>query len=250
MSHMTPVPLLTLSGVSRSFDGHSSVLSDIAFSVAKGEFISVVGPSGCGKSTLLRMIIGLDTPTSGSICSTARNTQMLFQEPALLPWRTLRENVELHNNLSRTNTSTTEVDGVIDAVGLTDHQDKYPHQLSGGMKMRASLARALITDSDLFLFDEPLSAIDELTRESLQELLSSLHHIRNLTCVFVTHNIAEAVYLSDRVLILTPVMNETTQLSHQIPVKIERPRNADHRFQPEFLDTCLEVHRALKEKVS
>lgn len=243
---MTPVPLLTLSGVSRSFDGHSSVLSDITFSVAKGEFISVVGPSGCGKSTLLRMIIGLDTPTSGSICSTARNTQMLFQEPALLPWRTLRENVELHNNLSRTNTSTTEVDGVIDAVGLTDHQDKYPHQLSGGMKMRAALARALITDSDLFLFDEPLSAIDEITRESLQDLLLSLHQARDLTCVFVTHNVAEAVYLSDRVLILTPMSNGVTQLSHQIPVSLGRSRSTDTRFQQNFLDVCHEVHHILK----
>lgn len=248
MSHMTPDPLLSLSDVSRSFDAGNTVLSDITFSVASGEFISVVGPSGCGKSTLLRMIVGLDVPTSGSISCSARSTQMLFQEPALLPWRTLRENVELHEVLSRASKSTSEINDVIEAVALSEHQDKYPHQLSGGMKMRTSLARALITDSDLFLFDEPLSALDELTRESLQNLLLSLHHKRGLTCLFVTHNIAEAVFLSDRVLVLAPTASGTTQLRQQIRVPLGQERNADIRFERQFFDVCHEIHDVLRAK--
>ena len=250
MSHMTPDPLLSLSGVSRSFDDQSTVMSDITFSVGAGEFVSIVGPSGCGKSTLLRMIVGLDTPTSGNISCSARHTQMLFQEPALLPWRTLRENVELHPDISRTHVSETKVEEVIDVVGLSEHQDKYPHQLSGGMKMRTSLARALITDGDLFLFDEPLSAIDEITREILQDLLLTLHRERGLTCLFVTHNVAEAVYLSDRVLVLAPTPSEATQLRQQILVPLGRERNADIRFEREFSDICHEVHLALKANAS
>lgn len=246
MSHMTSDTLLSLTGVSRSFDTRNTVLSDISFSVASGEFVSIVGPSGCGKTTLLRMITGLDAPTSGTITTSARNTQLLFQEPALLPWRTLRGNVGLHRDLASTDISNMEIDDVICAVGLSEHQDKRPHQLSGGMKMRTSLARALLTDSDLFLFDEPLSAIDEITRESLQDLLVALHRERNLTSVFVTHNIAEAVYLSDRVLVLTPTSHNVTRISHQIPIVFETSRNTESRFTKEFADLCQQVHGALK----
>jgi len=247
---MTPDTLLSLAGVSRSFDTRNTVLSDISFSVASGEFVSIVGPSGCGKTTLLRMITGLDAPTSGTITTSARSTQLLFQEPALLPWRTLRGNVALHRDLASAGTSNKEIEEVIGAVGLFEHRDKYPHQLSGGMKMRTSLARALLTDSDLFLFDEPLSAIDEITRESLQDLLVSLHRERTLTSLFVTHNIAEAVYLSDRILVLTPSSHNITQISHQIPIVFEVSRKAESRFTKEFADFCRQVHTALKEGVA
>ena len=247
---MTPDHILSLSGVSRSFDAHSSVLSDISFSVAPGECVSIVGQSGCGKSTLLRMIVGLDQPTSGTISCTARNMQMLFQEPALLPWRTLRENVELHRDLHSTTTSDADVLNVIAAVGLHEHQDKYPHQLSGGMKMRASLARALITDSDLFLFDEPLSEVDEITRESLQDLLNTLHQERGLTSLFVTHNISEAVFLSHRVLVLSRTPDNTTRLSHQIPVAFEGSRTSNTRFTTKFSELCQQVHTALHRGTS
>lgn len=242
---MFPDHILSLSDVSRSFDGRNFVLSDISFSVAAGECVSIVGQSGCGKSTLLRMIVGLDEPTSGTVSCNAHSTQMLFQEPALLPWRTLRDNVELHRTLHRSNTSDVDILNVLDAVGLAEHQDKYPHQLSGGMKMRASLARALVTDSDLFLFDEPLSAVDEITRESLQDLLITLHRERGLTSLFVTHNIAEAVYLSDRVLVLSRTSDNATQLSHQILVDLASAKNPSTRFTADFSELCQQVHTAL-----
>lgn len=244
---MTTDPILSLSGVSRAFDGHRSVISNISFDLFPGEKVSVVGPSGCGKTTLLRMIAGLDAPTSGVLINRAVRTQMLFQEPALLPWRTLHRNVELNNDLHNSLTQRSTVTDILASVGLLEHGDKYPHQLSGGMKMRTSLARALSTDSDLLLLDEPFSAIDELTRESLNDVLLGTQRQWRFAFLFVTHNIAEAAYLSDRIVVLSPTPTGESQIASIIDVPFPDQRTLDIRYTSEFNTLCHSVHSALRE---
>lgn len=247
MNLMTTDPVLSLSGVSRTFDEHHPVISNVSFDLSHGETVSVVGPSGCGKSTLLRMIAGLDTPTTGTIINRAVRTQMLFQEPALLPWRTLRRNVELNNDLHKSLTQRSTVDEILRSVGLLEHADKYPHQLSGGMKMRTSLARALSTDSDLLLLDEPFSAIDELTRESLNDLLLSTQRQWRFASLFVTHNIAEAMYLSDRIIVLSPTHTGESHINAIIDVTLPDQRTPAIRYTSEFHTLCHSVHSALRD---
>ena len=182
-------------------------LHNATFFVTRGEFVAIVGPSGCGKSTLLRLVAGLETPTDGRVeCGSDERLSFVFQEPTLMPWATVATNVRTALDLAGMVRSEADdrVAAMLELVGLRDFANAYPRQLSGGMKMRVSLARALVTEPTLLLMDEPFGALDDMTRAHLEDELLRLARSRGLTVLFVTHNIAEAIYLADRVLVLSP----------------------------------------------
>lgn len=204
-------------GVSKTFPGKGSdevvALDDIDLTVAPGDFVSLIGPSGCGKSTLLRLIADLDTPTSGELTvfgktpRQARSDQdygIAFQQAGLLPWRTVRANVELPLQLHKVSGRKERVSELLEMVGLADFADRYPDELSGGMQQRVAIARAFAEKPKLLLMDEPFGALDEMTRERMQGELVRLASESGAAVVFVTHSIPEAVFLSDRVVVMSP----------------------------------------------
>lgn len=219
--------MIAISKVSKHFD-EVQALAEVNLDIATGEFISIVGPSGCGKSTLLRIIADLvDSP--GTVGKPNKGA-FVFQDSALLPWRTVQRNVELLMELEGTNNKKDKARTALEQVGLTGFENSYPHQLSGGMKMRLSLARSLVLDPEYILLDEPLSAVDELTREVLQEELYGMWARDKFTAILVTHNIAEAVYLSNKVVIMSPRPGKITDVV-DIPFKKRTP---DIRTKPQF----------------
>jgi NitT/TauT family transport system ATP-binding protein len=250
-------PYIALEGVSLRFrneDREIQALSDIDLSVAEGEFVALLGPTGCGKSSLLRLVSDLIAPTSGRIevggapPSTARRALQfgfVFQEPALLPWRTAIENVLLplevvgypsERRLAR-------CEELLDAVGLMKFKDAYPHELSGGMKQRVAIVRALAWNAPILLMDEPFSALDELTRAQLQDDLLRLCGAERKTVLFVTHHIAEAVYLADRIVVMSPHPGRIkTVLAPGLP----RPRSEDMQEEAEFLKWTRIAREALR----
>ena len=193
--------MISVSGVTKNFD-EVHALREVNLDIATGEFVTIVGPSGCGKSTLLRIIAGLIS-TQGSVEKPDKGA-FVFQDAALLPWRTVQKNAELlmdvEDGFSKQE-RVTRVSSALQQVGLSGFEKSYPHQLSGGMKMRLSLARALVLRPEYLLLDEPLSADDELTRELLQEEIHALWNEEKFTAILVTHNVAEAVFLSNRVVL-------------------------------------------------
>ena len=196
--------MISVSGVTKNFDDVHA-LKEVNLDIATGEFVTIVGPSGCGKSTLLRIIAGLIS-TQGSVEKPDKGA-FVFQDAALLPWRTVQKNAELLMELEdgfSKQERVSRVSSALHQVGLSGFEKSYPHQLSGGMKMRLSLARALVLRPDYLLLDEPLSAVDELTRELLQEEIHALWKKENFTAILVTHNVAEAVFLSNRVVVMSP----------------------------------------------
>ena len=196
--------MISVSGVTKNFD-KVHALKEVSLDIATGEFVTVVGPSGCGKSTLLRIIAGLIS-TQGSVEKPDKGA-FVFQDAALLPWRTVQKNAELLMELEdgfSKQERVSRVSSALHQVGLSGFEKSYPHQLSGGMKMRLSLARALVLRPDYLLLDEPLSAVDELTRELLQEEIHALWKKENFTAILVTHNVSEAVFLSNRVVVMSP----------------------------------------------
>ena len=209
---------VTVTAVDKTFDssnGLVSALTEVDLTVAPGEFVSLIGPSGCGKSTLLRLIADLETPTSGTVevfgtsAHQARLDQrygIAFQQAGLLPWRTVMANISLPLELSGMAKAEVRarVDELIDLVGLGDFGDRFPDQLSGGMQQRVAIARALAKKPELLLMDEPFGALDEMTREYLQTELLRIAAETGAAVVFVTHSIPEAVYLSDRVVVMSP----------------------------------------------
>ncbi len=214
----TGVPI-ELRAVEHGF-GAVTVLADIDIAVAPGQFVALLGPSGCGKSTLLRLVAALDVARAGQVCVAGQPVResvraaphpvgdriaFVFQDPHLLPWRTLLRNVELPLELAGVARAERRERAlaVIDEVGLRDAHDRYPAALSGGMRMRASLARALVTDPAVLLLDEPFAALDEITRQRLDEKLYALWRERGMTVLFVTHSIGEAVFLSQRTIMLS-----------------------------------------------
>jgi NitT/TauT family transport system ATP-binding protein len=242
---------VALSGVSKRY-GSSTVLQQIDLSIAQGEFISLIGPSGCGKSTLLKLISGLTNATSGTILVdgvapvNARKTiSYIFQDATLLPWRTVTRNVGLGLELEhvRPEIRKQKVQSLLELVGLTHVARAYPRQLSGGMKMRVSVARALATTPRLLLMDEPFGALDEMTRDRLNEELLRLRAEQNWTAVFVTHSVAEAVFLSTRIIVLAPTPGRIAQ---QIAIDLPFPRTNITRESPEFESYVTEVSRALR----
>jgi NitT/TauT family transport system ATP-binding protein len=231
--------VIAISKVSKHFD-EVQALAEVNLDIATGEFISIVGPSGCGKSTLLRVIADL-VETNGSVSKPSKGA-FVFQDSALLPWRTVQRNVELFMELDGTNNKKDKARKALEQVGLTGFENSYPHQLSGGMKMRLSLARSLVLDPQYILLDEPLSAVDELTREVLQEELHNMWTRDKFTAILVTHNIAEAVYLSNRVVVMSPRPGKITDIV-DIPFKKRTP---DIRTKPQFTKLVNDISGKLR----
>ncbi len=237
-------PMIELSGVRRSFaDG--VVLDGLDLRVDAGEFVSLVGPSGCGKSTLLRLVAGLDHADGGEVV-VARGTGLayVFQDAHLLPWRTVEGNVALPLELAGERDVSARVSAALAAVELAGVGHKYPAELSGGMRMRASIARALVTRPRLLLMDEPFAALDELTRQRLDERLRALFLEQGLTVVFVTHAIAEATFLSTRVVVLS---SRPARIVHDGPVDLPAERTAATRGTPAFARVTADLVAALEE---
>ncbi len=242
---------LELAGVSKRY-GNTTVLDSIDLAIAQGEFVSLIGPSGCGKSTLLKLISGLTTATRGSILidgltplNARKSISYIFQDATLLPWRTVTRNVGLGLELEHVNRDVRKqkVQSLIELVGLTHVAGAYPRQLSGGMKMRVSVARALATTPRLLLMDEPFGALDEMTRDRLNEELLRLRSEQNWTAVFVTHSVAEAVFLSTRIVVLAPTPGRIAQ---EIAVDLPFPRTSVTRESPQFEAMVTAVSRALR----
>jgi NitT/TauT family transport system ATP-binding protein len=240
-----PASLLDLSEVTLRYPNDILALGGVSVRLAAGEFVSVVGPSGCGKSTLLHIAAGLTQPSSGVATRTAASVAYVFQDPTLLPWRSVARNVELLCELHRMprEQRRTRARVAIDRVGLSEFALHKPATLSGGMRMRASLARALTLEPDLFLFDEPFGALDELTRQRLGEQLLELFTLDRFGALLVTHSITEAVFLSTRVLVMSP---RPGRVVAQIPVPIGYPRPAEVRFSSEFTTAAARVAQALR----
>ena len=243
--------MIALRGLTKRY-GSTTVLQEIDLAIAAGEFVSLIGPSGCGKSTVLKLISGLTSATSGSILVDgvspvqARKTMSyIFQDATLLPWRTVSSNVGLGLELEHVNRDSRKqkVQSLLELVGLTHVARSYPRQLSGGMKMRVSVARALATTPRLLLMDEPFGALDEMTRDRLNEELLRLRAEQNWTAVFVTHSVAEAVFLSTRVIVLAA---SPGRIAQQIAIDLPFPRTNMTRESPEFEAYVTEVSRALR----
>jgi NitT/TauT family transport system ATP-binding protein len=220
---------VTLQGVTKVFGQGKramTALENVSFDMAKGEFVCILGTSGCGKSTLLSLVAGLDTVTSGTIEIADGRPAVMFQEPALLPWLTVRRNVELPMRVHKLDPDQRNmtVNRLLSMVGLIDFADHRPHQLSGGMRQRCALARALAQESELLLMDEPFAALDALTRDQLHDDLNRIWQETGKTIIFVTHNVREAVRLGDRVLLMTPRPGRVAQIWN---VDISRPRELD-----------------------
>ncbi len=229
MAQSTRGTQLTLTNIARSFNGRAA-LSPLSFSVQPGEFISLLGPSGSGKSTLLRMIAGLETFDQGHlVADNADSRSFVFQDAALLPWRTVLQNVSLPLELSGANG---DPEQALSLVGLSEARDLFPNQLSGGMKMRVSVARALVSQPSLLLLDEPFAALDERTRYRLQEELRCLWTSMGMTVVFVTHSASEAVFVSDRALVLS---NWPGRVIEDHAITLPRDRTHKLRADPAFI---------------
>ncbi|CAN5725623.1 MAG: ABC transporter ATP-binding protein [Ilumatobacteraceae bacterium] len=236
---------LSFDEVSKTFPDGTHALQATSFAVGPGEFVTVVGPSGCGKSTLLRIASGLDRPTTGTVSVDRADLGYVFQDATLLQWRTVRRNVGLFAELEDLPKSerTRRVEENLALVGLGGFEDKYPKQLSGGMRMRASLARSLVMDPAMFLFDEPFGALDEITRERLNDELLSLFLRKGFGSLFITHSIYEAVFLSTRVLVMSA---RPGRIVASFDVPFEYPRLPDLRFDAAFAELSGEVSHALR----
>jgi NitT/TauT family transport system ATP-binding protein len=253
MSAASAVPQIEFANVTKSYGTGRLVLSAIDLNIQKGEFVTLIGPSGCGKSTVLKLISGLTPPSDGTIRidgmtpKDARETiSFIFQDATLLPWRTVRDNVglglELERAASERRKKTTAT--VLELVGLQDVADAYPRELSGGMKMRASIARALATNPRLLLMDEPFAALDEMSRDRLNEELLRLREEQQWTAVFVTHSVAEAVFLSTRIIVLAP---KPGRVHSVLPIGLPFPRTAALRERPEFEALVARASHMLRE---
>lgn len=226
--------------VGKRFDEGTDVLADVSLVVASGEFVSIIGPSGCGKSTLLRLASGLTRTTNGELfvdgspVVQGRNEgAFIFQEATLLPWLTVRRNIELPLRIRGWEAGRRRSVGeeMLGLVRLGHVADRYPRQLSGGMKMRVSVARALAQSPRLLLLDEPFGALDEMTRHHLNEELHEMHRERGWTALFVTHSVAEAVFLSDRILVMAA---NPGRIHDEIRIALPRERSASTRASAEF----------------
>jgi len=238
--------LLEFTNTTMTFPNGTVALRDVDLTVSPGEFVSVVGPSGCGKSTLLRIASGLETASDGSTVVRTDHVGYVFQDATLLPWRTVRQNVELVAELRGmpAQARAAKAAEVIETVGLKGFEDNLPRQLSGGMKMRASVARSLMMDPELFLFDEPFGALDEITRERLNDELLRLFAEQRFAGLFITHSVSEAVYLSTRVVVMSGRPG-TLVATFDVPFPI--PRDPDIRFTGEFAELTGRVSHALRE---
>ncbi len=251
--------LLTLSGISKTFANETVALDGVDLTIRPGEFLTLLGPSGCGKSTLLKMIAGLGKPSTGKIDwpqsdydahgEPDRSLGFVFQEPTLLPWCSVFENVYLPLKLAgRPRAEVRE--RVIEAlaqVGLARFAESYPRQLSGGMKMRVSIARALVTKPRILLMDEPFAALDEITRTKLNNDLLKLFANRDLTVVFVTHSVYESVYLSSRIVVMSA---RPGRISSELHIATPYPRAEEFRMSSTYTEYCRQTSDALRRAMS
>ncbi len=248
---------VSLRGVTKVYDSGVMALGPLDLDVRKGEFVSLLGPSGCGKSTALRLIAALNAPTSGTVGVAQSPAQQrgvhsigfVFQEPTLMPWSSARENVRLPLKLAHVSTTeaNTRVDEALAQVGLAEFADAFPRELSGGMKMRVSLARALVTDPDILLMDEPFAALDEITRFRLNNDLLALWRNLRKTVIFVTHSVFESVYLSQRVIVMTA---RPGRLSADFRIDAPELRGEEFRTSADYAGYCRQVSNALAPSYS
>jgi NitT/TauT family transport system ATP-binding protein len=237
--------VLTFNNVSKGFPDGTVALAGVDLNVSSGEFVSVVGPSGCGKSTLLRIASGLAAASEGTVLVDTDKIGFVFQDPTLLPWRTVQANVELLAELAGLpkQERRRRANDAIKLVGLSDFAGHHPRSLSGGMRMRVSLARSLTLQPELFLFDEPFGALDEITRERLNDELLALFLTQRFTALFVTHSVSEAVFMSTRVVVMS---GRPGQVVGDFPVPFEYPRPPRLRFDEEFAHLAGEVSACLR----
>ena len=245
MSAVTTTAALSFGDIGMTFPDGTEALRNVTFSVDRGEFITVVGPSGCGKSTLLRIASGLLEPTAGSVAVDRDRLGYVFQDATLLHWRTVRQNVELLAELHGfdANKRRRLAAEAIDLVGLTGFENHYPKSLSGGMKMRASLARTLTLSPPVFLFDEPFGAVDEITREHLNEETQRLFQSEGFAGLFITHSIREAVFMSTKVYVMSA---RPGRIIAGFDIPFSYPRQPELRFEPDFAVLSGEVSQALR----
>lgn len=250
------VPEISLGNAGKRYRSGAPVLQEISFTITRGEFVSIIGPSGCGKSTLLRMIAGLTAITSGEISvngmtpADARELMsFIFQDPTLLPWRTVERNVGLGLEIEWAARSlrAQKVSEMLALVGLSAVAKSYPRQLSGGMKMRVSIARALATRPRILLMDEPFAALDEMTRDRMNEELLRLQKEHGWTVVFVTHSVAEAVFLSSRIVVLAP---HPGRIHTVLNVELDPLRTAETRSSRCFEAEVSRVSQILRRAYS
>jgi NitT/TauT family transport system ATP-binding protein len=243
--------------VAKTFSNGVVAIEDVSLAIQAGEFISLLGPSGCGKSTILRLIAALSSPTRGQIhrawqspgngaLQRIQPLGCVFQEPTLMPWTTVWRNVYLPLRLAGVSrrAASAEVAEALELVGLTAFAAAYPRELSGGMKMRASIARALVTHPRLLLLDEPFAALDEITRNRLNDDLLTLWRQRRFSALFITHSVFESIYLSNRVLVMSP---RPGRIVDEIAVNLPEPRTADTRTTPAYLELCGRVSHSLQK---
>ncbi len=238
--------LLEISGLSKRFDskaGEVIALQDISLTVHRREFMCVLGQSGCGKSTLIRILAGLETPSAGQVLvdgnpvtGPGRDRGMVFQSYTLFPWLTVKQNVMFGPRMAGKNSTTNEGEARqwLALVGLDKFEDSYPHQLSGGMKQRAAIARALANGPRILLMDEPFGALDPQTRQQMQAYLLQIWKNVDITVFFITHDLDEAIFLSDRILVLDPRPGRVREI---VEVPVPRPRDHEQLRSPEFLAT-------------
>jgi NitT/TauT family transport system ATP-binding protein len=242
-------PLLHLQEVDKTFNGEVVALRRMSLTVREGDFISLLGPSGCGKSTALRLIAGLMRPTAGRLLweggvPDASDLGVVFQEPTLMPWATVEKNIWLPLRLRGTSLSAARprIREAMALVGLDRFAQAYPRELSGGMKMRVSIARALVTDPRLILMDEPFAALDEITRQKLNDDLLALKAATGATVIFVTHSVFESVFLSDRILVMAP---RPGRVVREIRVPAPYPRDLAFRTSAAYGEIARETSEAL-----
>ncbi len=242
----TTAPALVLEGVGKRFATGTVALTGVDLCLNPGDFVTVVGPSGCGKSTLLRLASGLDEATAGTVGVTAASTSYVFQDPTLLEWRSAATNVELVGELRGVprDERRRRAQEALELVGLAGFERQHPRQLSGGMRMRVSLARALVAEPELALFDEPFGALDEITRLQMQTELQKLFRLKAFAGLFITHSVSEAVYLSTRVLVMS---GRPGRIVAEVPVPFDYPRPPELRHTPEFAALTGRVSAALGE---
>lgn len=247
------IPAIALSNVSKIYTNGTVALQDLNLSIGEGQFVSLLGPSGCGKSTVLRIMAGLGKMTTGQLYwpsdRTRQRLAFVFQEAALMPWATVEENVRLPLKLSGLpkREAAKAVAEVIRMVDLQGFEHSYPRELSGGMKMRVSIARALVTRPELLLMDEPFGALDEMTRSRLNSDLLDLWQEKQWTVVFVTHNIYEAVYLSNRVVVMAA---RPGRVVADIAINAPYPRTEEFRTSTLYNNYCRQISQALAQTVN
>jgi NitT/TauT family transport system ATP-binding protein len=247
-----PGPIVSCRGLSKRFANGTLALDDVSLDIGENEFLSLLGPSGCGKSTLLRLIAGLIEPSTGTIEWHRQGDgglSFVFQEPTLMPWATARTNVELPLKLAGVAAAERRerAEMALGQVGLGDSLDAYPRELSGGMKMRVSIARALVTRPRVLLMDEPFAALDEITRFRLNDDLLDLWRRERFTVVFVTHSVFESVFLSQRIAVMA---SRPGHIVEEVPVAAPYPRPADYRTSPAYNDHCRTVSDALEKAMA